>query len=214
MFWCEFSWYCDSWCCSCVQGANKFWNSHLKGLLRVQVFLNAWMQVQVECTPKTADPQVKGRQRWRKVRNNCVSVCMHVCSICVFVRVFACVSGWASELLGCIGILKCDWQGRSLLGEIVNRVEPVICSRQPWKGTADSQGSYWEFQRCCLTDLGPGPRHTEPASRSCTRIHADQCAFPFSLLRSVCFSAALFLNKFLCSHISSSILSLFLFLLC
>lgn len=86
------------------------------------------------------------------MRRTNVSVWMHVCE-------------WVNGLLGCIGILKCDWQGRSLLGEIINRVEPVISPRQPWKETADSQGSYWEFQRCRLTDLGPGPHHTEPASQ-------------------------------------------------
>lgn len=86
------------------------------------------------------------------MRRTNVSVWMHVCE-------------WVNGLLGCIGILKCDWQGRSLLGEIINRVEPVISPRQPWKETADSQGSYWEFQRCRLTDLGPGPHHTETASQ-------------------------------------------------
>lgn len=110
----------------------------------------------------------------------------------------------------CIGSLRCDWQQRSLLGEIVNRAEPFICSRQPWKGTPDSQGSYWEFQRC-LTDLGPGPRHTEPASDAPSRIHADQCASPNSPSLAACASP---LQNFLCSHISSSILSHFLFLLC
>lgn len=137
----------------------------------------------------------------------CVYVYVHVCE-CVFLHV------WVSGLLGCIGILKSDWQGKSLLGEIVNRVEPVICSRQPWKGTPDSQGSYWEFQRCCLTDLGPSPCQTEPASCACSQNHVDQCAFTASILRSVCIFAAFFLREFLCSHISSSILSLFLFLLC
>lgn len=130
-----------------------------------------------------------------------------------------CMCEWPRELLGCIGILKCDWQGRSLLGEIVNRVEPVICSRQPWKGgTADSQGSYWEFQRCCLTDLGPGPRRTEPASRACFSNPRLINALSHSpSFRSVCFSAALLFFFFLSlplslpSLISSSILSLFLF---
>lgn len=147
------------------------------------------------------------------MRNKCASACMHVCSVCVFASAFVCLCVPAcvvSELLGCIGILKRDWQGRSLLGEIVNRVEPVICSRQPWKGMPNSQGSYWEFQRCCLTDLGPGPCQTEPASSACSRIHADQCAFTFSILRSVwVFADFFFLDKFLCSQILS-----FLFLLC
>lgn len=108
----------------------------------------------------------------------------------------------------CIGILRRDWQQRSLLGEIVNRAEPVICSRQPWKGTPDSQGSYWEFQRC-LTSLGPGPHHAEPASDAPSRIRADQCAHAFYGAASTAP-----LPNFLCSHISSSILSHFLFLLC
>lgn len=78
---------------------------------------------------------------------------------------FACVC--MSKLApGPYWYLECDWQRRSLLGEIVNRVEPVICSRQPWKGKADSQGSYWGFQRCCMSDLGPGPSRTDPASRA------------------------------------------------
>lgn len=169
----------------------------------MHLFKSFWrMQVHVKCNPKTADPKVKGRWRWWKVRNKRVRMCMHVCLqdyLCVCLS--ACVIEWVSELLGCIGILKRDWQGRSLLGEIVNRVEPVICSRQPWKGTADSQGSYWEFQRCCLTDLGLGPRHTEPASRACSRIHTDQCAFtfsPFSLLLFfwISFSVLTFLQAF------------------
>lgn len=191
MFWYEVSWYSTIFDSSSVFKVLKF---PLKGLLHAlaQVFLTAQMQVPVERTPKTTDPKVKGSQRWRKVRNKCMSVCMCVRkSICVS----ACVSEWVSELLGCIGILKCDWQGRSLLGEIVNRIEPVICSRQPWKGMANSQGSYWEFQRCCLTDLGLGPRHTEPEIWACSRIHADQCTFTFSLLCSDSFSR--FLNKFL-----------------
>lgn len=47
------------------------------------------------------------------------------------------------------------------------------------------------------------------ASNAPSRIHADQCAHPFSLAAS-----ASPLQSFLCSHISSSILSHFLFLLC
>lgn len=179
-----------------LYSGKKFWNSHLERLSHalVQLVLTAKMQVQVECYPKTADPKVKGRRRWWNVRNKRVSVCIQYVCLQEYLRVClsACVSEWVSELLGCIGILKRDWQGRSLLGEIVNRVEPVICSRQPWKGTADSQGSYWEFQRCCLTDLGPGPRHTEPACRVCSQIHSDQCIFTISL-----FLCCFFLNKFL-----------------
>lgn len=111
----------------------------------------------VECVGKTADPQIKAEEHGESVKQMCDSAYARALSVCEYLCLRACVSEWVSELLGCIGILRCDWQGRSLLGEIVNRLEPVICSRQPWKGTADSQGSYWEFQRCCLTDLGPGP---------------------------------------------------------
>lgn len=135
-----------------------------------------------------------------KVRRTNVSVWMHVCE-------------WVNGLLGCIGILKCDWQGRSLLGEIINRVEPVISPRQPWKETADSQGSYWEFQRCRLTDLGPGPHHTEPASQVVPESALINVpSHPPSFILPGC--AAFSEKKFLFSMISSSILSLLLFLLC
>ena len=172
-------------------GALKGQNSsHLKGLL-YELWLHKckcrWSVLQRQLTRKWKADQDGGK--WETKVWACAR---HVCLVWVLVRALVSVRVRAGELLGCIGILKCDWQRRSLLGEIVNRVEPVICSRQPWKGTADSQGSYWEFQRCCLTDLGPSPRHTEPASRACSPIRADQCAFTFSLLRSVCFSAALF----------------------
>lgn len=163
--------------------------------------LTAKRQAQVKCAPKAADPKPKGGPKWRKVQNECASVCMHVC----YSRTFAWalhvwVTAWAPGLYWYFEV--CDWQGRSLLGEIVNRVEPVICSRQPWKGgSADSQGSYWEFQRCCLTDLGPGPRRTEPASRACFSnprlINALSHSPSFS---SVCFSAALFFSLPLFSH--------------
>lgn len=125
-------------------------------------------------TVKNARGEVWSKASWPKgeIRQRCCSE-REKTSVCMYV--------WVNELLGCIDILKCDWQRRSLLVEIVNRVEPVICSRQPWKGTADSQGSYWEIQRCCMTDLGMGPRHTEPARRACSPINADQCAFTFSV---------------------------------
>lgn len=87
-----------------------------------------------------------------------------------------------------IGILRCDWQLRSLLGEIVNRAEPVICSRQPWKGTPDSQGSYWEFQRC-LDWFGPGPashRASERRSFSNPRWSMRSYVLPRCLRVSCC----------------------------
>lgn len=147
--------------------------------------------MQVESSAKTADPKASGRPdlgggKWEA--NVWGYACVHVRHVCACLCVCACVCVYVSQLPACIGILKSDWRGRSLLGEIVNRVEPVICSRQPWKGTPDSQGSYWEFQRCCLTDLGPSPCQTEPASRACSRIHADQCDSSFSILPSVCVS--------------------------
>lgn len=121
-----------------------------------------------------------------------------VCRVCVCVGGGCiCVCVWASELLGCIGILRGDWQGRSLLGEIVNSggsAEPVICSRQPWKGTADSRGGYWGFLRRCLADLGPGPNHGEPGLFRNPRrsMHSDL------LPPSLCLSAFLccFMNHF------------------
>lgn len=95
----------------------------------------------------TAEPQIKVRHRG----------CPCVSRVCICMALLVWEHPGLTELLGCIGILRRDWQGRSLLGEIVNRVEPVISSRQPWKGDGPFTRKLLRILKVLSDWFGPGP---------------------------------------------------------
>lgn len=121
---------------------------------------------------------------------------VHARSPRVLSRVLVCTCERVSELLGCIGILKRDWQRRSLLGEIVNRVEPVICSRQPWKGDGWFTTKLLRISKVLSDWFGPGPT-SHWACEPCLFLNPRWSMCVHALFfQSLCFSAAYFLNKF------------------